>query len=413
MSPVMTPIPLLLVADSADTCERIASALLSAPAFYRIERITSVELAQDGPPHDVNLAIVDHSLTATAAPKVVHQLNSAGVAVVALVDARDIQLVQETVLAGSAGLVATPFEDGQLWDTVANALERGARPVAPVTPTPSRNGTGQSPNMVIALYSPKGGSGTSFLAANLAVALQERGGRGAVLVEIGEGSGSQAIMLNLRSERTLGDLLVRYEPGDTELINGVLAVHSSGLKVLMAPDTAGVRLPADFVEDVTESLRHMFDFVIVDVQTSARTNATPTFRKANAVLAVVVPELTSLHYGRQFVESMNSTLPEVQLNIVLNRANMPAGVPVEAIHRHLKMDMAAQIPDDPDAVTGSINRGVPLMIGNRRTSVAHALEKLAQGLAPSDTARAASSGSLTAAVTPLGKLWPKGLRFGK
>jgi len=56
MSPVAQPIPLLLVADSAETCERIASALLSAPAFYRIERMTSPDLNQKGPPSDIRLA---------------------------------------------------------------------------------------------------------------------------------------------------------------------------------------------------------------------------------------------------------------------------------------------------------------------------------------------------------------------
>src|SRR5512133_6018 len=101
MSPVTTPISLLLVADSAETCERIASALLSAPAFYRIERVTSAELMRNGAPAGIHLALADQSLWACRQAQAVEKLNAGGLAVVALVDSYDVQALQEVVLAGA------------------------------------------------------------------------------------------------------------------------------------------------------------------------------------------------------------------------------------------------------------------------------------------------------------------------
>lgn len=71
-----TSITLLLIADSTETCERIASALMSAPAFYRIERITSGELKQKALPTNIPLALVDQNLRTARQADVIRQLNA-------------------------------------------------------------------------------------------------------------------------------------------------------------------------------------------------------------------------------------------------------------------------------------------------------------------------------------------------
>lgn len=410
MSPATAPIPLLLVADSAETCERVASALLSAPAFYRIERLTSTELMQGGPPTGVPLALVDFSLRAARQAQVVQQLNAAGVAAVAFVDPHDVQNVQEVVLAGAAALVAAPFVDTQLWETVARVLA-GGRPTPAAALAPSRAPAHGHEGIIVAIYAPKGGSGSSILAANLAVCLQERVGRGTVLVEIGEGTGSQAILLNLRPERTLGDLLARFDPGDQELLNGVLTPHASGLRVLLAPPSQGVRVPPELMGEVIEALQRMFDYVIIDLQSGNLSGTVGILRKAHAALVVIVPEMTALHHGRLFVDVVASTMPDVQLNIVLNRSTMAAGVPADAIRRHLKMPIAAEVPDDGPLVTASVNRGVPFVISHPRSAMARAIGKLAQDLAPAEGRDIAQRlAGLTRTAGPLARLTGRGRR---
>jgi pilus assembly protein CpaE len=411
MSPATAPIPLLLVADSAETCERVASALLSAPAFYRIERVTSTDLAQGGPPTGVPLALVDYNLRSAKQAQVVQRLNAAGIAAVAFVDPRDVQALQEVVLAGAAALVATPFVDTQLWETVARALASGARPVPAAALPPTRAPGHGRQGIVVAVYAPKGGSGSSVLAANLAVSLQDRAAHGAVLVEMGEGAGSQAILLNLRPERTLGDLLARFDPSDSELLNGVLTTHSSGLRVLLAPPSQGVRVPADLLDEVIETLQRTFDFVIVDLHTSALSSTVTTLRKAHAALVVIVPEMTALHHGRLFVDMVASTMPDIHLNIILNRSTMAAGVPPDAIRRHLKMQIAAEVPDDGPLVSASVNRGVPLVISHSRSAVARAIQKLAQDLAPAEGGDVAHRlAGLARTAGPLARLGGRGRR---
>jgi len=408
MSPVATPIPLLLVADSAETCERIASALLSAPTFYRIERVTSAELNQKTPSSGIHLALVDQGLRAARQAQVVERLATAGVAAVALVDARDVQALQEVVLAGAAALVATPFVDTQLWETVERVLSSDTGPVSPAILS-TRGRKRDQNGIIVALYGPKSGSGTSVIAANLAVTLQERAARGAVLIEVGEGTGSQAVLLNLRAERTLGDLLARFDPEDTEFLSEVLATHESGLRVLLAPPSQGLRIPPDLLEEILDLLQKMFDFVVIDLHAAAKTNSIATMRKAHAALVLIVPEMTSLHSGQLFVETMTATLPEVGLNIILNRSTLPAGVPAEAIRKHLKMKIAHEMPDDQALVTASVNRGVPFVISHWRSAAARAIQKLADDLTPAATAdKSGGLASLVKGSGPLAKLIGRG-----
>jgi pilus assembly protein CpaE len=212
------------------------------------------------------------------------------------------------------------------------------------------------------------------------------------------------VMLNIRTDRTLSDLLARFDVGDTDLLNGVLAKQSSGLKVLLGPSAQGVRLPLDVLNDVLSCLQTMFDFVIVDLHSAVRNAVAPLFKIAHAALLVITPEMVALHQGRSFARMLESTLPDVQLNIVLNRSNLPSGVPVDAIRRHLKMQIAVEIPDDQSLVTASINRGVPLVSSHPRSVVARAIEKLGRDLAPTESD---ASEPRAQAVGPLARLIPR------
>ncbi len=371
-------VPLLLIADSTETCERIATALLSAPAYYRIERMTSADLKQKALPTTISLALVDQNLRATRQADVIRQLGAAGIAAIALVDARDGQALQEAVLAGAA-LIATPFVDSQLWDTVARAATSGVRaPIGPETlqPAPAAPRSG----IVLAVHAPKSGSGASVIAANLAVTLQSRATRGAALVEIGEGVGSQSILLNLRSDRNLGHLLARFDPDDPELVKEVLTPHASGLQVLLSPASQSIRIPAELLEEIVELVRKLFEFVVIDLHGANLQTSVAAMRKSNAALAVIVPEMTSLYYARQLIEMMEASLPEVGLNMILNRSTLQSGVPVDAIRRHLKLPIAGEVPDDQALVTASVNRGMPFVISHPRSGVARAIQTLAQEL---------------------------------
>ena len=92
--------------------------------------------------------------------------------------------------------------------------------------------------------------------------------------------------------------------------------------------------------------------------------------KAHIVMLVMVPEMPALHQIKLFAQQLESSQPDVRANLVLNRVHMPSEVPVDAIRRHLKMPIAAEIPDDPGLIAASVNRGVPFVTSHPRSAAA-------------------------------------------
>ena len=125
--------------------------------------------------------------------------------------------------------------------------------------------SGKPPAKVITVLGPKGGTGKTLTATNLAVALAQRG-KEVVLVDLDLQFGDIGLAMGLSPERTITDLMKAGPPFDHEKIDRHLLRHPSGVKVLIAPtrpDQAG-SLSVDYLRDVYAALRTMPDAVIVD-----------------------------------------------------------------------------------------------------------------------------------------------------
>src|SRR6476620_449189 len=124
---------------------------------------------------------------------------------------------------------------------------------------------GRASASLIAVLGPKGGTGKTLVATNLAVALAQRDAN-VVLVDLDLQFGDIGLALGLSPERTMYALMKACPPFDHEKLDRHLIRHSSGVKVLIAPtrpDQASA-ISIDFLRDVYASLRTMCDAVIVD-----------------------------------------------------------------------------------------------------------------------------------------------------
>src|SRR5690606_9812729 len=136
---------------------------------------------------------------------------------------------------------------------------RGAQAATPTEKEPLQQGR------IISVYSPKGGSGCTTIAVNLAVDLAEEG-LNILLVDGSLQFGDVAGMLNIRPTTTIVDLMDRMDDLEQDLVSSVTVRHRSGLQVLMAPprpEMADLVTEAN-VKRLLEHLRDYYDFVIID-----------------------------------------------------------------------------------------------------------------------------------------------------
>ena len=160
-----------------------------------------------------------------------------------------------------------------------------ARPQVPRVITP------EIPHQLIAISSPKGGVGTSTLAVNLAAALQALG-HATALVDLNLNFASHSVFLDLRSNKSLSDL-VDADEITQETLASVLVRHSSGLHALLGPEQPedGERILFEHIQQALSILRDSFVFTIVDACPCFDGRVLAALEMSNAILVPVCPDL--------------------------------------------------------------------------------------------------------------------------
>jgi len=248
---------------------------------------------------------------------------------------------------------------------------------------------------VIVLCAPKGGTGRTTLAVNLAAQLHETTEDPVVLVDADYAAPAVDVALNVDAQRDITDLLPRLARVDEQLVRSVLRDHASGMKVLLAPPPSSLssRLSLPKVQRILTILRRMFSWVIVDLGLPLDETAFAFLDSADRIIVSVVPEMVGLRNTRLLMDELREQgYANSKLSLVLNRSDIKGGVSKSDIKDHLKVAFEHSVPDDQPLATHSINRGVPLVMSHPRSAVAKAVKGIARELIDDLTPEAASRG---------------------
>ncbi|MEI8166752.1 MAG: response regulator, partial [Chloroflexales bacterium] len=184
--------------------------------------------------------------------------------------------LRRAMLAGAREFLTKPIGADDLYKSIRHVYKLASTRPKVVAATSggseatTAGGGGGVEGQVIAVFSPKGGVGTSSVAANLAVALRQLTNKKVALVDANVVFGDLTVILNLRSDKTIIELAQRVEELDRDLLNDVLATHTSQVKVLLAPPDPqrGELVTADHIRAILSAMRQEFDYVVVDTPAS-------------------------------------------------------------------------------------------------------------------------------------------------
>jgi len=110
----------------------------------------------------------------------------------------DPQLLLRAIRAGAEDVLKKPLDRALLQDAVERVSRSGA----------ARSGAGTRARSILTLFSTKGGVGTTFVAANLAVAIKlGLGVESVALVDFDPQSSGAAHLLGLKAEHSIADLV--------------------------------------------------------------------------------------------------------------------------------------------------------------------------------------------------------------
>jgi pilus assembly protein CpaE len=250
------------------------------------------------------------------------------------------------------------------------------------------SGTGVALSPMICVLGPKGGTGKTLTACNLAVSLAETGHRVAI-VDLDLQFGDVGLALGLPPERTIFELAKSGGTLDGDKIDAFLAKHESGVAVLMAPtrpDHAGV-ITTEFLREVYAALRSTHDYLIVDTPPGFTPEVIASIDSSSHICMVGMLDSLSLKNTKLGFETLELMGYEAdRTKLVLNRADSRVGITREDVVAIVGREPDVMIPSDRE-VPRSINEGIPIVRAKSKSEAAKAFRGLAQLYVQRDVAK--------------------------
>ena len=308
---------------------------------------------------------------------------------VLIVDELSTSVLQQALRAGVRDVLSNPTEGPQL----AEAVARVASTLA-LTPRrgddPDAGDDDHELGRLISVFSPKGGTGKSVLASNLAVLLKRRTTGPVALVDADLQFGDVAVMLKLTPQHTIVDAVASIDRLDSQLLQSLLVRHEpSGILVLPAPIEPAFADQIGAVEmvKIIQILRSFCDYVIVDTPAYFNEVVLSTLEESDDILLVAgmdIPNIKNVKIGLQTLRLLNT--PASKLKLVLNRANSKVKLDVAEVERTLQVRADCLVPSDV-AVPQSVNKGTPIVLDNPKSAVSKSIEQLADLFVPATADR--------------------------
>lgn len=238
-------------------------------------------------------------------------------------------------------------------------------------------------NLVITVAAPRGGTGKTVIATNLAVALAARHEKVALL-DLNLAGGDVAVLLDLMPQRTLGDLLPTFVGIDQDVMDSVIMKHNCGLSVLPAPlsgtfDSAVLSRP--LVQSILRFLRDRCTYTVTDTGFPNLESTLAAMDSSDVILVVVGNDLPRLRDGKQYLKNLiAANYPKERIRVVVNRTGVTKEIPGKEVESILEFPVTAQLPNDDELVGVSVNLGQPFVISTPHRPLSRILTNLAESL---------------------------------
>lgn len=240
---------------------------------------------------------------------------------------------------------------------------------------------------VYAFVGVKGGTGVTTLATHIAAFAAENGTR-TLLIDQHPDLGDVAVYLKLGEQKyNFFELVHNIHRLDSELLQGFVIKHASGLHVLGAPDSFGTGTKGleTALEGTIDFLREEYDLILIDCPPGLNAYNIGSIDRSDNVFLIAAPELPSIRNLVRYLEHLKRfNCPPEKLRVVVNRYDKRAAIKEDQIEKAIRMPVAFVIPNSYAEVTNAINSGVPISYG-ATTELALTLRRWMESLG--DTAR--------------------------
>lgn len=340
---------------------------------------------------EIDIILADSSGEGVLDPQWIQSLLVQSKRSLVLVSASSLEMdfVREAMLAGASGFLLKPFEPAELSRSIDQAyqlwLQRNALLAETAAEGQSARAAAVNKAPSIAVFSPKGGTGSTTLAVNLAVALKQQTDTPVLLVDADLRTADVDIFLSIFSRRSLLDLMALDQRLDRDLLGQVITEHASGIMALRGdPQLQFVDTPfeAGQVGHVIEGILSTWDgYVVINTSNGLDRWTVEILDAVETILVVTTPELPALRVTRNFLELAEATADNSgRWQVIMNAYKGKKVLQTADIEASIHYPIMATIAEDNTLVSTSINRGTPLITSQRKSIISQDIMALAEQL---------------------------------
>lgn len=242
---------------------------------------------------------------------------------------------------------------------------------------------------ILVVYSPKGGTGCTTLATNLAIALHSEESR-TVLVDASLQFGDVAVFLNEQVKNCILDLTMRADELDPEVVDEVLTRNNAtGLRLLPAPPKPEMadQITGEQLSKTLRFLQNLYAYIVVDTSSYLSEVVQSALDVADMIVLITTQDIPAIKSCSSFLALADSSgIKRDRITFVMNRYDKRIAISPERVGESLRQEIKVTIPYEERIVPLSINRGIPFMIDNKNQPIGKSVSALAAAIKEKITA---------------------------
>jgi len=278
-------------------------------------------------------------------------------------------MILQSLRAGAREFLRLPISTEEL----RTVMDRVAAFAASQTQKPKAKGK------IVAVFSSKGGCGTSFVATNLAASADAR----TILLDLNLQAGDLPLFLGVDPKYSIADMVENRAQLDESLIHSFVTPYSSHLSLLAAPKQADSadEIEPEHVFSVLQHLRETFEYVVIDPQHTFDSITLAALDQSDEIVLVLTLDIPAIRSTQRALEIFDRLgYPRKKIRIVVNRWSKQIDLDLREVEKFIGEPVVGFIPSDYQTAVTSINLGQPLVVSDPNSKIAQEIRKISEKL---------------------------------